>query len=150
MASANPNPFFDITLASGPMSTSQPVTHNLESGPRTFIQTVISQLPPPVVSNQAGPLVTHRGCGPSTHIAPPATQGGSAPSTYIAPTIIHGGNAPATHTTPHTTLGGIVHPQWCHHKHPQPCRCIMHLQTPPPLWPRPTSTWGQIYHSWLV
>ena len=107
MASANPDPFFSLTLASGPMSTSQPVTHNLASGPSTVMQTIISQQPPPIVTSQAGPLVAHGGSGPSTHTAPPATLGGSGPSTYIAPTVIHGGNFPSTHTVFPTTLGGI-------------------------------------------
>ena len=107
MASTNPNPFFGITLASGPMSTPQRVTNNPAGGPSIVMQTIIIQLAPPIVTSQAGPLATHGGSGPSTHTAPPTTQGATRPYTYIAPTVIHGGNVPATHTIPPTTLGGI-------------------------------------------
>ena len=75
MAGANPDPFSDIAIASGPMSTPQTVTHNPVDDPSTIMQTVISQLPPPIETSQAGPLATHGGSGPSTHTAPPATGG---------------------------------------------------------------------------
>ena len=122
MAGANPDPFFGITIASGPLSTPQPITNNHAGGPSAVMKTVISQLPPPIVTSQAGPLTTHGGSvpsthtappmikggsGPSTHTTPPTIQGGSGPSTYIAPTVIHGGNVLATHTVPPTTHGGI-------------------------------------------
>ena len=99
MASANTDPFFGLTLASGPMSTPQPVS--------TVMQTIISQFPPPIVTNQAGPLARHGGSGPSTHTAPPATQGGSALSTYTVPPVTYGRIVPSIHIVPHTTLMGI-------------------------------------------
>ena len=107
MAGANPNPFSSIAIASGPTSTPQPITNNPVGGPSIVMQIVISQFPPPIVTNQAGPSATQGGSGPSTYTTPPATQGGSGPSTYVVPTIIHGGNVPATHTIPPTTLRGI-------------------------------------------
>ena len=107
MAGANLDPFFSIAISSGPMSTQQTITNNPTGGPSMVMQTVISQLPPPIVTSQAIPLTTHGGSGPSTHTTPPTTQGGSGPFTYIAPIVIHGGNVLSTHTVPPTTSGGI-------------------------------------------
>ena len=92
MAGANPDPFYAIAVTSGPISSPQNITNNPVGGPNTVMQTIISQLPPPIVTNQA---------------IPPTTQGGSAPSIYTAPPITHGGSGPSIHTIPHTTLAGI-------------------------------------------
>ena len=94
-------------MASGPMSTPQVFTNNLVSGPSIVMQTVISQLPPPIVTTQAIPPATLAGSGPSTYTTPPVTQGNSAPSTYTVPLVTHGGSVPSIHTIPHTTLASI-------------------------------------------
>ena len=91
MDGENSDPFFGIAIASGPMSTPQIITNNPRGGPSTVMQTVISQMPPPIVTTQA---------------VPPATLGGSGPSTYTTPPVTHGGSGSTTHTVPHTILGG--------------------------------------------
>ena len=108
MAGANLDPFFGIAIASGPMSTPQIITNNPVGGPNKFMQTVISQLPPPIVTTQAVPSATLAGNGPSTYIAPPVTQGGNAPSTYTVPPITRGGSVLSMHTVPPITHGGSV------------------------------------------
>ena len=105
MAGANLDPFFSIAIASGPMSTPQIITNNPACGPNMIMQTVISQMPPPIVTTQAVPPATLGGSGPSTYNAPPVTHGGSGPSIYTAPPITHGGNGPSMQTIPSTTLG---------------------------------------------
>ena len=92
------------------MSTPQVVTNNPIGGPSTVMQTVISQLPPPIVTTQVVPLATLAGSGPSTYNAPPITQGGSAPPTYTVPPITHGGSGPSTYSTPLSYMGAVVLP----------------------------------------
>ena len=89
------------------MSTPQVVSKNPVGGPIMVMQTIINQLPPPIVTTQALPPATIMVSGLSTYTAPPITQGGSAPSTYTVPPVTHGGNGPSIHTAPHITLGGI-------------------------------------------
>ena len=91
MVGANPDPFFGVVIASGPMSTPQTTTTTPAGGPSKVMQTDISQLPPPILTSQ---------------VVPPVTHGGSGPSTYTAPPVIHGGGGPSTHTIPPTTLRG--------------------------------------------
>ena len=91
MAGANPSPFSSIVIASGPMYTPQSITNNPAGGPNMVMKTVLSHLPPPILTHQAIPPATHRGSGPST---------------YTAPLVIHGGSGPSTHTVPPTILGG--------------------------------------------
>ena len=84
------------------------------------MQTIISQLPPPILTSQVVPLVTiganipstytvppimHGGSVPSTHIVPLGMPTGSGPYTYGAPPVTHGGNGPSTLTIPLTILG---------------------------------------------
>ena len=87
----NLDPFSCIEIASGPMFTPQTITNNPAGGPILVMQNIISQLPPPILTNQA---------------VPPATHGGSGPSTYTTHPIICGGSGPSTCTVPPTTLGG--------------------------------------------
>ena len=61
-------------------------------GRNTVMQTVISQLLPPILTSQ---------------VVPPATHGASGPSTYTTPLVLHGGSGPSTHIVSFTTLGGI-------------------------------------------
>ena len=73
MAGANQDPFSGIVIASGPMSTPQTITNNPVGGPSMVMQTVISQLPPPIVTTQVVPLATLASNGPSIYMAPPIT-----------------------------------------------------------------------------
>ena len=89
------------------MSTPQITTNTPTSGPNMVMQTIISQLPPPILTSKFVPPATHGGSIPSTHTVPPGIHGGSGPSTYTALPVIHGGSGPSTHTVPPTTLRGI-------------------------------------------
>ena len=106
MAGANLDPFFGIVIGSGPMSTPHTTTNTFVGGPSRVMQTVISQLPPPTLTSQVVPLVTHGGSMPSTHTIPIGIHGGSGPTTYTTPLVTHGGNGPSTYTTPLVTHGG--------------------------------------------
>ena len=96
MAGANSDPFFGIAIASGPISTPQYVTNNPPGGPSTVMQTIISQLPPPILTSQVVPFATHGGSMPSTHAVPLGIHGGSGPSTYTIPPTTLGGTSPST------------------------------------------------------
>ena len=65
------------------------------------MQTIISQLPPPIVTTQAIPPATHGGSGPSIHTILPTTLGGTGPSTMVpqAPPTMQVHYAPANPTT---------------------------------------------------
>ena len=60
------------------------------------MQTVISQLPPPILTSQVVPPVTHGGIVPSTHTIPLGMPGGSGPSTHTVPFTTLGGSGPST------------------------------------------------------
>ena len=57
------------------------------------MQTVISPLPPPILTIQVVPLGMPWGSGPSTHIVPLGMPRGSGSSTYTIPPVIHGWEA---------------------------------------------------------
>ena len=149
MAGANLDPFSSIAIASGSMSTAQPVTNNPIGGRSIVLQTVISQLPPFIVTSQAGPLATHGDNGPSTHTAPPTTQG-EVDHPLTLPLLSYMGAISLPLISSHPQhLGALAHPQW-HRKHTQLCRCTMNLETPPPSQPHATLIWGKICPSWLI
>ena len=68
MDGAKSDPFSGMIIGSGPMSIPQVNTNTLASGPIATMQTVLTQLPPPVITNQATPTVILGGSGPSTHL----------------------------------------------------------------------------------
>ena len=106
MAGANPDPFSGLVIGSGPISIPHITTNTSTRGPSTVIQTVISQLPPPTLTNQTMPPVIPGGSVLSTHTVPLGMPGGSGPSTYVSPPVIHGGSGTSAHTVPLSIPGG--------------------------------------------
>ena len=78
MDGTNLDPLFGLVIGSGPMSIPHTTTNTLAGGPSTAMQTVLTQLPPPVPTSQIIPPVIPGGSGPSTNTVPLAIPGGVA------------------------------------------------------------------------
>ena len=75
----------------------QVTTNTLAGGPSIAMQTVLTQLPPPILTSQTVPPVIPGGSFPSTHTVPHVIPGGIIPSDHAIPlTIPRGTGLPPT------------------------------------------------------
>ena len=78
------------------MSIPHTATNTLTFGPNTTVQTVLTQLPPPVPTIQTIPPIIPGGSGPSIHTVPLVIPRGSGRSAHTIPLSIPRDSGPST------------------------------------------------------
>ena len=68
MGGANLDPLFGLVIGSGTMSIPHTTTNTPTTGPSTVMQTIMSQLSPPILTSKTVSSIIHGGRGPSTTI----------------------------------------------------------------------------------